>query len=86
MLVMKINKELETRECIEYAKMLSEYIGEKVVILDSKVLDFYRFDSEDGFSNRKVLFYGAQDLEDDTVQLQHSCYVGRGIKDGAMKL
>ena len=79
MLVMKINKELGIRECIEYAKMLSEYIGEKVVILDNKVLDFYRLDS-------KVLFYGAQDLEDDTVQLQHSCYVGRGIKDGAMKL
>jgi len=83
---MKINKELGTRECIEYGDMLSKHLGEKVVILDSKVLDFYRLDFEDEFSNRKVFFYGAHDLEDDTVQLQHSCYVGRGIKDGAMKL
>ena len=42
MLVMKVNKELTTDECIAYAKKLSEYLGEKVVILDNKVTEFYR--------------------------------------------
>jgi len=46
MLVMKIDKELSTKECIEYAEQLSAHLGEKVVILDNKVKDFYRLDEE----------------------------------------
>lgn len=46
MLVMKIDKELSTKECIEYGKQLSEHIGEKVIILDKKVLSFERLDKQ----------------------------------------
>ena len=46
MLVMKVDKELSTKECIEYGEQLSEYLGEKVVILDNKVKEFYRLDDE----------------------------------------
>ena len=46
MLVMKIDKELGTKELIEYAKELSEHLGEKVIILDNKVKDFYRLDEK----------------------------------------
>lgn len=46
MLVIKINKELSTEECIKYGKQLSEHLGEKVVILDNKVKEFYRLDEQ----------------------------------------
>ena len=46
MLVMKIDKDLSTKELIEYAKDLSEHLGEKVVILDNKVKEFYRLEEK----------------------------------------
>lgn len=44
MLVMKVDKELSTKECIEYAEQLSKHLGEKVVILDKKVISFERLE------------------------------------------
>jgi hypothetical protein len=49
MLVMKVNKDLSTKECIEYGKQLSEHLGEKVVVLDNKVKEFYRLDEPSYF-------------------------------------
>ena len=46
MLVMKVDKELSTKECIEYAEQLSKHLDEKVVILDKKVISFERLKEE----------------------------------------
>ena len=46
MLVMKLNKALNTGECIEYSKMISGYLGETVIILDKYADSIYRLEEE----------------------------------------
>ena len=77
MLVMKINKELGTKECIEYGDMLSKHLGEKVVILDSKVKEFYRL--EDGYLEYPYCSDGI--CTSDTVDLKDGTYNPVDLKD-----
>lgn len=57
MLVMKLNKALNTDECIEYSKMISEYLGERVIILDKYADNIYRM------GNDKFTDYNLSDKE-----------------------
>ena len=77
MLIMKINKELGTKECIEHADMLSKHLGEKVVILDSKVKEFYRL--EDVYLEYPYCSDGI--CTSDTVDLKDGTYNPVDLKD-----
>lgn len=79
MLVMKIDKELSTEELIKYAKDLSEHLGEKVVILDNKVKEFFRLEEPKRFfipttvpTNNDFWWYN-QPSCDDTQQYYTTC-------------
>ena len=58
MIIIKVNKDLTTDECIEHSKKLEAYLKEKVLILDEKVselgyndkikrdLEFHKFEED----------------------------------------
>ena len=39
MIVIKVDKEMTTDECLEHANKLSMFYGERVIVLDKKVID-----------------------------------------------
>ena len=40
LLVLRVNKDMTTEECIEYSKALEKHLGVQVLILDKKVVDY----------------------------------------------